>query len=137
MKNLWRYLLKLFVFLLLLFFVQRTIFLLFSIGELRNIPAGEWIRLLFTSLQMDISAACYILVIPFLLLCAHLFIHGSIVPKILRYYFWLIIVITSIINFSDIALYEAWATRINQKAMSYMAYPAEVVSGAASMHYIY
>jgi phosphoglycerol transferase MdoB-like AlkP superfamily enzyme len=136
MKNVWRYLLKLFVFLLLLFFVQRVIFLLFRYSELKNISASEMMGLMLPSLQLDISAICYVLIIPFLLLCLHLFIDGNTVPKILKYYIWLIIIMTGIINISDISLYEAWNTRINQKAISYLAYPGEVIAGALSMHYL-
>src|ERR1044071_2671413 len=133
MKNIWRYLLKLFVFLLLLFFVQRVVFLLFRSGELKNIPASEIMRLMLPSLQLDISAACYVLTISFLLWCVYLFIGRNLIPKILKYYIWLIIIITGIINLSDIALYEAWSTRINQKAISYLAYPGEVIGGAVNV----
>src|ERR1041385_7994701 len=105
MKDIWRYLLKLFIFLLLLFFAERVVFLLFRFNELKNIPANEIVQLVFPALQMDISAACYVLIIPFLLLCVHLFLNGNLIPKILKYYTWLIIIVTGIINFSDIALY--------------------------------
>src|SRR5258705_3087294 len=137
MKDIWRYLLKLFAFLLLMFFFQRLIFLLFRFGELKNIPANEIAQLVFPALQMDISAACYVLIIPFLFLCIHLFIQGNTIPKILKYYVWLIIIVTGIINFCDIGLYEAWTTRINQKALSYLAYPGEVIGGTMSTHYLW
>jgi phosphoglycerol transferase MdoB-like AlkP superfamily enzyme len=136
MKDTLRYLLKVFIFLLLLFFVQRVIFILFRFSEFKNLPAREMAGLLLPSLQMDISAACYILVVPFFLLSVHLFTGGHAVPKILRYYIGFIIVISGFITLCDIALYEAWGTRINQKAVSYMAYPGEVIGGAISMHYL-
>lgn len=136
MKNIWRHLLKFFVFLLLLFFVQRAIFLLSQFREFNSIPANQLVRSVVPSLQMDISAACYILILPFLLLGLHLFVKRNVVLKILKYYTWAIIFITGFINICDVGLYEAWGTRINQKAISYLAYPGQVLIGTVSTHYL-
>src|SRR5262245_59306733 len=107
MKDIWRYLLKFFTFLLVLFFIQRLIFLLFRFSELKNIPGSEFVRLLFTALHMDISAACYVLIVPFLFLCLYPFVQWNFIPNVLRYYAVLIIIISAFINICDISLYEA------------------------------
>ena len=136
MKEIARYLLRLFVFLLVLFFIQRLVFVLFSFSELKKLPGNEMARLFLPSLQMDVSSACYVLVLPFVLLAVYLFTNSRITLKMLKYYIWLIIIVTGFINICDIALYEAWNTRINQKALSYLAYPGEVAGSAVSAHYL-
>jgi len=139
MRNILQYFFKLFLFLLLVFFIHRILFLLFQLNELKEIPAKEILFYLGHSFVMDVSASCYILLFPFALLVVPLFRRGSgwNITKILPGYIYLVIVLSSFINVCDIALYEAWGTRINQRAISFLLYPEGTAALAWSGHYIF
>lgn len=47
-----------------------------------------------------------------------------------------LIVLTGFINICDIGPYSAWGTRINHKAISYLAYPKEAAASAWSLQYL-
>ncbi len=158
MRSYVQYFLKLFFFLLLLFISQRIIFLLFEANALKGISLSEILESFVHGFAMDVSAACYVSVLVFLLLCIRLFVRrksgvGSsefgdggpksesssvkVFDKILRQYIHVIIVLTGFINTCDIALYQSWGTRINHKAISYLSYPTEAASSALSIHFLF
>ncbi len=136
MKIVIHYVLKLFLFLLLLFITERIIFLLFQFNSLKGISTKEILMVFTHAFAMDVATSCYIVLFAFLLLSIHLFLKGSLIPKTLRYYTNVIILLTGFINVCDIALYQAWGTRINHKAISYLAYPKEAAASGMSTQYI-
>lgn len=77
---------------------------------------------------MDISAACYLLSIPVLAILSGVFIkHTIIINKIIRIETLVMIVVCSFISVGDAGLFKVWGTKINSKALSYLAYPREVL----------
>ncbi|MBK5286389.1 MAG: sulfatase-like hydrolase/transferase [Bacteroidia bacterium] len=137
MKHTVRIFLKYLVFLLVLFSVERIIFILFQLGAVKEIPLGETLNLFPRGFSMDVSTSCAILLIPFILFCIYIFSQRQIILRLVKYYIIIIIVATGFINICDIALYQAWGTRINQKAISYLDYPKEVLGGSLSFQYVF
>jgi len=137
MKDTLKLFLKYFFFLLILFFTERIIFLLFQFSIIKEIPLKETLRLFPRGFSMDVSTSCAILMIPFILFCIYIFFQRNIILRMVKYYIIFIIVATGFIDICDIALYQAWGTRINQKAITYLDYPKEVLGGSLSLQYLF
>ncbi len=128
--------LKLFFFFLLLFFTERVIFILFLGSSLKDLQLREIFLSCILGLRMDIATAGILMIPVFLLISIYLFLQRKIILKIIKGYTILLVVITGFINVCDIALYEAWGTRINPKAISYLSYPKEAAASAWSFQYL-
>ncbi|HNW97760.1 MAG TPA: sulfatase-like hydrolase/transferase [Bacteroidales bacterium] len=127
---------KLTLFWLLLFALQHTIFLIYNYHELKDIPPGLILSSYYFALGMDISASAYLLVFPGFLLIATLFIKkNNILIKSIHIINILLIIICIIIGISDTGLYSVWGTKINSKALSYLAYPKEAIISFAAVPY--
>ena len=68
MKQRLLYLIKLYVTLLLLFVTQKIVFMLVNVGHADGAPFGSCVAVLWHGLRLDSVMACYLLVIPVLIL---------------------------------------------------------------------
>lgn len=125
-----RYMLVLVLFWTGFFLLQQVCFLYFHPGALKGI-AAEAVRYSFRrALPMDIAAACY-LSMPVALLCIPLFLREvRWLRNVIRTYIGLAVVLSAFISVTDIALFHAWGTKINHKALSYLVYPKEAMIAA-------
>lgn len=127
MKHLLNLIARLLLFWILFFFIQRLIFLGINFGSDDYTFAEFWICQ-FKALPMDIATACYLSAIPVLAIITGLFIHKpTLINKIIRIETLVMIVLCSIIGSGDAGLFKVWGTKINSKALSYFAYPDEVI----------
>jgi glucan phosphoethanolaminetransferase (alkaline phosphatase superfamily) len=127
MRNLIAYTLKLLLFWVALFLLQQAFFVFFDTARLHGIP-NDAIRLSFRrALPMDLATACY-LTLPVLLAgLVLLFREFKALRKGIRVFLVVAVVLTAFIHVCDIALFGAWGTKVNHKALSYLAYPEEVM----------
>ena len=119
-------LLKLYLFWMLFFLVGRTHFLLTHTSLLTGISFGEILRVYPNALKLDTSAACYLMVPVFLLMCLQLVAKWKwlgIGKKILMAVF---LIVTSLAIFGEIGMYEEWQVKINIKALMYLRRPKEI-----------
>jgi phosphoglycerol transferase MdoB-like AlkP superfamily enzyme len=119
--------LKLFMFWMLLFTIQRIFFLLFYHSELKGIPFSHILLSLVYGLNLDISASSYLVFIPLLLMSLSMIFKKNkvifILTDWLNYFF---IIFCLLIYFIGIGLYANWGQKINSKALMFMIYPKEV-----------
>ena len=127
MKQILNLLSRLLLFWLFFFFVQRLVFLSINFSSDDYTFTEFWICQL-KALPMDIAAACYLLSIPVLTILIGLFTKKTtIVTTIIRIETHIMIGICSILSVGDAGLFKVWGTKINSKALSYLAYPQEVL----------
>lgn len=127
MRNLLSFLVKLILFWMVLFLLQQVSFVFFHTARLNGIP-NEVIRYSFRrALPMDLATACY-LTLP-IAICGIILLFRDLrmLRKAMRVFLAVLVVITCFINVCDIALFGAWGTKVNHKALSYLAYPEEVM----------
>ncbi len=129
-----RYLLLLLFCWLLLFALQQASFLFFDPAWTNGIATRSILQSFLEAWPMHLSAACY-LTLPIALLCVPLlWIERRWIRRAIKVLLSLFIVCSAVINVSDMALFHAWGTKINHKALSYLAYPAEATAAAAGAH---
>lgn len=127
MKRLFNLISRLLLFWILFFFIQRLIFLGINFGSDDYTFAEFWLAQL-KALPMDIATACYLSVIPTLAIITGLFTaKPTLITKIILIETLVMIILCSIIGSGDAGLFKVWGTKINSKALSYFAYPDEIL----------
>lgn len=125
MKAYLRYFGTLLLFLLALFLAQRLLFLGFAHQRLAGIPWAEVLRCHWKALPMDVSASGYILLVVAALAIPLLFTDRLWPRRAIVGFLTAVIIVSALINVADIGLFDAWGTKIDRKALSYLAYPKE------------
>lgn len=117
------------LFWMLVFFIVRAVFLLyFSTGlssehvPFQEIAAGFWY-----ALKLDLSTACYILIVPFLLLLLQGRVTSDWPDKLNKIYTFIILFVYVLVSVSEIGIYKEWKTKLSYKALVYLHHPSEVV----------
>lgn len=137
MKNCILFLLKLIAFWLCLFAIQHTFFLLYNHSGYKAAGALHVLSSYYQALSMDLAATAYLITIPSLLLILSLFIKKNKgIIRSVHFINYILIVICILISISDTALFSAWGTKLNNKAMSYLFLDAkEAIIAFAAVPY--
>lgn len=135
MKNWWRWAALLAAWWMAVFLVQRVLFLLFAWRKLEGVPYVEILLSNVHALPIDLSTTGYVMLLSSLPLIPLLFTaeirwRGAVI--VLSF---LVLVLSAVINGSDIGLFNAWGSRLDRKALGYLAYPAEAV-GSISFRWL-
>jgi phosphoglycerol transferase MdoB-like AlkP superfamily enzyme len=128
-SNILVWLISLFCFWLLVFFIQRQVFLLFHLAEVRDLPWNEVILSNWYALSMDISTAAYLVFLPFIILSLTLVTKKQVssmkIVHLLNVFLLSLCIITG--NF-DIGLSLQWGTKLNAMALSFVDSSGEFTS---------
>lgn len=136
MKKIVIFLIKLLIFWLCLFALQHTIFLLFNQEGLKGVDLQNILLSYYYAMPMDIAAAAYLMAIPILFIITTLFIKKkNIFNKFIHTFNIILITVCLIIAISDVGLYMTWGSKINSKALSYLAFPKEAITSFAAVPY--
>jgi phosphoglycerol transferase MdoB-like AlkP superfamily enzyme len=133
MNALFRFYLSLFLFWILFFCCQQTIFLLLNINGI-TAHFSEIAFSFYKGLRINLATTFYLLSLPILLSVLNLFIDKTVLwNKIIKIQNYLFIVICSFFGLLDAGIFKVWGTKVNAKAISYLAYPEEVVPAMFAM----
>ncbi|GAB4134627.1 MAG: alkaline phosphatase family protein [Bacteroidia bacterium] len=123
--------LKFYVFWMIVFTISRTVFLFWNMEEWRDAPIAETLGVFIHSLYLDTAMACYLLVIPWLLLTLSIWTEKITFFKALRIYHLLLIIIIGFITFGELPIYDEWHHKLTYKAVWFLGNPMEVVETAS------
>ena len=126
------YILRLIIFWIVLFFFQRLIFIVFQTAHYDCVNFSNLMLCNWYSLGLDISMTSYFLSLPVILLAVFNYNGRKIIRRILFIYFTIFIISSSLILIFDIGLFAEWGSKINGKALSYLAYPKEAIGTVGS-----
>jgi phosphoglycerol transferase MdoB-like AlkP superfamily enzyme len=127
-------LLKYFIFWMIFFLLAKAFFLLSNLQLSRELSFFEISGIFIYGFKMDISTACYLLVLPGLLFS----LRGSVFSaRFLNRFLWIytlvVLIIASFLIVLDQGLYPHWGTRVNVTAFNYIDDP---VAMSASVSFI-
>lgn len=128
MVSILKYYLRIFLYWILLFAFLRVVFLVYQYGHIKAIGISEILLSFWYAIPMDISMTSYIMVIPTLIIGILMFLDRKILRIVLSSWFIIIIILIIFISIADLGLFEAWGSRLNHKAFSYLAYPEEAMT---------
>ncbi len=122
-----------FIFWMIFFWLDKIIFLIWNFDQTKHLLFSEIAGIFGYGLKMDISMACYLLLIPCLLLSFHLFLNERLLNRFIRIYTIFLLAISSFLAVLDLGLYPHWGTRVNITAFSYIN---DMVAMKASVSFV-
>ena len=120
--------LRLFVMLLLIFITQKVLFMLYNLGMSDGAPFGECLAVLWHGLRLDIATACYLVILPTLVVLVSWFFKHFPLRRVLMPYYVLIAVVLALIFVSDTVLYGFWGAKLDANDLIYAAKPKDMLA---------
>jgi phosphoglycerol transferase MdoB-like AlkP superfamily enzyme len=106
----------------------KTLFILFNWQLSKELTFQEVTGIYISGMKLDISASTYILIFPFLLTFAGIFLHSKIFRFLINWYTYILIVIVSFIVIVDMELYKYWGFRLDTSPLIYINTPKEMLA---------
>lgn len=119
---------RLYLTLLLVFVTQKAIFMLFNMGLADGAPFDQCLLALWHGLRLDSVTACYILLLPALILLISCFAQKIPLRKVLAPYYWLVAVLVAVIFVADVLLYWFWGAKLDANDLIYAAKPKDMLA---------
>lgn len=129
MKNYWRWYGALLAWWMVLFLFQRIAFLVFAF---RAVNVASWRDILLSNvkaLPMDLSASGYLLMVVWLISVPLLFKEVPFLRRVSGWFLIIALAFSAVVSAVDIGLFEAWGSRVDRKAIGYLAFPKEAAAG--------
>ena len=124
--------LRYYLFWVLIFFVQRLVFVLYYYSQFKEAGPEKMLQSFVYGLRLDLSMTGYFATIPLLLFIAQQFTKTLFFKKVLKIYTWLLLLVTTLISGGDLGIYENWGVKLNYRAISMLAHPAEAIETSKS-----
>lgn len=119
------------IFLLLFFITARIVFLVSHYGEASQFTMSSLVATFCHGMKLDLSAIGYIFMIPMLLIIPGVCFKGNWYKQFIKWYTYVIIVISSIIVVSDTLLYKYWGFRMDYTVLLYLKTPKEAAASVS------
>jgi len=137
MKSRLIYILFYFVFWLLFCVLMKPIFMLFHYKESFQYSLSEWIAVLTHGFSMDLSTSGYLSVFVALLILISSFLKSNkCISKIIKFYTYVILALTSILCTSDMFLYKYWGFKIDATPLFYLKTPKDAMASGTTLEFI-
>lgn len=121
-------LMRLWLYWLCFFAFGRFFFLLYNWEKYATAPFLETLQAFPKALALDLSTAGYLLVLPTIYVFVHFFWQKNIFLYLHKIYHYSLILLLVSIQISETLLYRAWGTKLNAYAVSFLAYPTQMVA---------
>ena len=126
MKQRLLFLLRLYITLILIFVTQKIVFMLINIAHAEGAPFSQCCLSLFHGLKLDSVAACYILIIPLLVLIISGFFKSFPLKKVLLPYYIIAGILMALIFAADAILYFFWGSKLDAVDLMFVSKPKEI-----------
>lgn len=129
MGNRLLFILRLFITLILIFVTQKVVFMLVNMGHANGAPFGSCVAVLWHGLRLDITSACYIIIIPALVMLVSFFFKHFPLRKVLMPYFVVASLLMAMVFIADTVLYFFWGAKLDAGELIYADKPKVALSG--------
>ncbi|MBX5438023.1 MAG: sulfatase-like hydrolase/transferase [Thermoflavifilum sp.] len=126
-----RWLVKLFAFWLLVSACNRAVFFLVNHVLVADLPLKQLLLSFRYALPLDISTACYSMILPFVLMMLGYLTGKRLFAQAALLVVMLILFIHGSIAYGEAAVYTEWQSKLNYEALSHFRHPSEVFHTAS------
>lgn len=126
MKKYFILIIKLYVATLLIFVVQKPLFMIMNASYGSGLTAADWLAVVWHGLRLDIVATCYLMVVPLLLLGIGVWLHKATPRQLLMPWYVVMGVAMTLAFVADAVLYLSWGAKLDAFDIAYAANPKEV-----------
>lgn len=123
--------LKHYLFWICYFLFFKALFFLGNFQITFVLPWSDIFGIFWHGLQMDLSMAAYLSVLPGIVIALDSLIKTPVLQKVLQIYTLTLLIITTLAGLVDIALYPAWGTRLNAQILPYLSDPGGIFSSVS------
>ena len=120
------------LFWVMLFEGCRVLFLLYEWRKSSHLSPGLLVGTLASGLRMDLSAACYLTVIPLLIVAGDGFIPPRVTRRLIEWLTIPLVLLVAVVAVSDLGLFAAWGFRVDITPFLYVNTPREAFASASS-----
>ncbi len=116
---------------LLMFVLQKPLFMLYHLDLYAHEGIGEWLSVMWHGKPLDASIAAYLTVLPGLLVTATVYGRWKGWTSVFRAYFVVIALVVSTIAVCDAVLYSYWGFRMDATPLFYLTSPGEAMASVS------
>jgi phosphoglycerol transferase MdoB-like AlkP superfamily enzyme len=139
MKNILNRLLfnvKYYLFWVLYFVFARGFFLIYYFDKTNELSFTTTIQTFAEGIQLDLSFAAYLVIIPFLLITVSIVMYPKGILKFIKAYTYILIVVISLLLLIDAGLYQAWGLRLDASLLDYLNTPTLMISSTSTFQLV-
>lgn len=115
-----------------LFMLQKPLFMAFYAGMFTDVKAEEWLLVVRHGLSLDLSVAGYLMIVPAILIIAEVWTYHWIVDHIWRIYNILAALIIAVTFCLNLALYKYWGFPLDSTPLFYfLSSPSDAVASVS------
>jgi hypothetical protein len=119
---------KIYLFFILVFLLQKPLFMLYYHNLYQDITLIDFLRVLGNGLKLDASMAGYLTLLPGIFLIMSVWVPNRVIETFFKGYFFLVSLLITIIFVADISLYGYWGFRLDSTALFYMKWPKDAIA---------
>ncbi len=127
MLNSFKFLLRMLLFWLIVFSVNRLVFIFATLHLVPGIPYSEVFYAIVSGLKLDLSTVSYFVVVLFLFAFIYSITEALFWVKLIHVISYFLIVANNLVSFGEISLYQEWHTKVNIQALLHLLNPEEVI----------
>jgi phosphoglycerol transferase MdoB-like AlkP superfamily enzyme len=137
-KNHLIFLVKHIVFWLVVFAFSRLLFFVYyaEMLALQGITPSDVLPTLLHAWRLDLSSACYLLLLPCLICAAQMWFKKTWATHVLVGYNALMLLVWFTIVGGELGVYGEWQSKLSYRVLSILQHPSEVVNSAGLGHFI-
>ncbi len=137
MLRLLKSLFKQLLFWITFFALLRFIYLIYNFRELQIVQVSfiEAVSVFWYGLKLDLATACYLIIIPFLLILIQSVYAKKYLGLVNKIYTGIIIFFYALLITAELGIYEEWKTKLHYKALMYLNNPSEVYNSAETKNF--
>ncbi|MEG2513937.1 MAG: sulfatase-like hydrolase/transferase, partial [Bacteroidaceae bacterium] len=130
MKNKVIQFVKTYLLFILIFLVQKPLFMFYYHDIYGNATFVDYLLVMWNGLKLDASMAGYLTVIPGFILILSLWLKLPLIQLIQKVYFYIIAFALSLISIADLGLYRYWGFRLDSSPLFYLSSPKSAFASA-------
>lgn len=137
MKTRFKYFFLTYVFFVLIFIIQKPLFMLYHLPLFKEATWKDWFLVPYHGLPLDFSLAGYLTIIPGLLLICTIWSRKRLWRRLAKAYFAVIAIILSAVFVIDLGLYRYWGFRLDTTPLFYFySSPRDALASAGAWELI-
>ena len=130
-----KFLLKTYLWTVLVFIMAKVAFMLFC-REGHEFTFGDIFQVVWHGLSLDLSTALYFLIVPFLLSIVNIWYWVNWLTHLLRGYYILISLVFALAFVADTSLYPFWQFKLESSFLQYLDTPTEAMASVTAIYII-
>lgn len=137
MKTRFKYFFLTYVFFVLIFIIQKPLFMLYHLSLFKEARWQDWFLVPYHGLPLDFSLAGYLTIIPGLLLICTIWSRKRLWRRLAKTYFAVIAIVLSSVFVIDLGLYRYWGFRLDATPLFYFcSSPGDALASAGAWELI-